>query len=500
MSVLGIKDSDRLEVIRFYSDTDPVFFSVLNRTIEDAEQRTKDLNLVFTPARGFRVRAQIPNSATVEIEPGVITPDDTAITQVSLNNAVIPPAGVGNIRIDLISLDILDGSIIRTAGAELAAGSGFAALVRPAMPANEGRVPLAFVYVDETPTFFSDQIVVNNAGAIEDIRPAAGISKRRFEVNPANLGADISGGSAGSSALLARANHQHNLNLDDAVAPETLDAGNVSAPGTDDFYARRNHIHEINTETVPAVLQPDASGGAVGTSTTLVRGDHRHNLNVDALVPPAIDPNAGSAGVATTYSHRDHTHAMPAHLQQALAFFGMSLSQAGSGTVTATTSAAITSVTVPANTFPNGLLVMFIAELFCSHNEPSDGEIATISVELNLDQSASGGQNKQAAAAPVAPVQSVAVGALANLGVPACYFGLDSQRNDVAEAGGATVSSTAVWGRAGLSNLNGGGGLDWDPARDTVINFTNMYVFLSNPPNSVQFARLGSRGFYVFGF
>lgn len=313
MTIRDQKDATtRLEDIRFYQSTDPVFYSILNRVIEELEERDFDLDQIHKPSRGFRVRAQQPASSTVEIEAGVYLSNDTTIVQETLRTVAIPAAAVGNIRIDLISINCLDGSLTRTGGVEIPSGSGFGAAARPNLPPNSGRVPLAYVYVDETPTPFSDNIAINVAGHIQDIRPAPGMLRRTFVTSPAVLLQDAASASVGASSLLVRADHVHPANVD-AVLPSVINAGAAGSAGTSSIYARRDHTHPVNTETVPSVLATDVAGGAVGVASTLPRADHRHPLNVDATLPEAIAA-AGAVGTAATYARRDHVHPVPSNL------------------------------------------------------------------------------------------------------------------------------------------------------------------------------------------
>lgn len=492
MSVLNVKDSDRLEVVRTYVDTDPVFFSIDNRPIEDLNQRDKDLNRIFTPARGFRVRQTSPASTSVEVEAGVYVSADITINQVALSSVAIPGAGVGNIRIDLIWLNLETGAVVRTAGAEIAAGGGFAAAVRPSLPANDAAVPLAFVYVNETPTPFNETIAINTAGHIQDIRPAIGTSRRVFEDTAGNILTDSAGGSVGTSTKVVRADHRHPLNVDGTV-PTALGPSVAAAVGSSNSYSRRDHAHAIATEAVAAAFLTDVSGGSAGSSANFPRADHRHPLNVDGTVPSEASFTAASAGSAATYSRADHVHLLPTLLQKAMVFYGaISATSVVSRTTTGSSSIATGGVTVPANTFRNGLFVLAMVETLAFN----DVEMV---IEAKMDQTAGGGSAKQFAASPNTSVTSrsasVTVGALANLGSPSMKTGMGA--NDDADEVSTSVMGLGIWAKAGTTGLSGIGSLDWDPTKATLVDFTNLY---STFTGGTSHCAVGVRSLIIVGF
>lgn len=313
MTVLHDKDSQRLENVRHLAASDPVFWAMAKRPAEDLEQRTKDLDQIFTPARGFRVRAEDPVSTQVEVEAGVWVSGGTSVNLYAGTSVAVPAAAAGNIRIDLLWFNLDSGAVVRTAGTEQVAATTFPGLTKPDMPSNEGGVPLAYVYVDDVPADFDDQIAINTAGHIQDVRPAPGFHPFVFEDTVGNLNADTSGGAVGTSAQIARADHQHPLNVD-ANNPETLSFSSVAAPGSAGVYAQRDHVHALQVETVSGNLRTDIAGGAVGGSTNLVRADHRHPLNInDGTSPTTVVTSGGaSPGVDNFYARRDHVHDLPA--------------------------------------------------------------------------------------------------------------------------------------------------------------------------------------------
>lgn len=305
MAVKNNKDPNRTETIRFYDGDDKNYHTVLNRTVEDLEQRDNDLDQIFTPARGARARARIPNDTQVEVEPYVFV-NGTTITQkttVTTLSAVPATGTPGNVRKDLVYLRLDTNTVIRLAGTEAA---NFAAASVPNLPSGIPAVPLAALYVDDVPANFSDQTAIDVAGHIEDLRPAPGTGFPFFEDNSSNILSDATSASLGSTNRVARSNHQHPLNVD-ATLPNTIQAGDVALAGTSVRYARIDHEHAIATESSAAVLRTDVSGGNVGTALTFARADHRHPLNAGATIPP-VDGGTGTAGVSGVYAREDHQH------------------------------------------------------------------------------------------------------------------------------------------------------------------------------------------------
>jgi hypothetical protein len=167
------KDSGtRLETIRYYTASDPVFYTVDNRPLTDLFTRTTDLNSYLAPARGLRARQTTTPSTSIEIEESIWT-RGTTIGEFPLTTITPTPAAAGKIRINLLSLSLLTGTVTETVGTEGLIAAGWAALVRPSLP-YDYHIPIAYVYVDEVPTSFSDTIAINNAGHIQDIRVGTG--------------------------------------------------------------------------------------------------------------------------------------------------------------------------------------------------------------------------------------------------------------------------------------------------------------------------------------
>lgn len=305
MAVLGNKDSTtRLEDVRSYAKGDKNYFSILNRPLEDLAQRDLDIRLIHTPARGIRVRATNTASAQVVVDPGNYLFAGAVQQYAGATLSAVTAASAGNKRIDLIYFRIDTGTAVRTPSAESATYGG---VTKPILPAGLDTIPLAYIYVGETGPVFQDGLAVNTDGAIEDIRPAPGASQgRQLETVGSNFLADVSGGAAGSSELIARADHRHRLNVD-ATVPQALTPGNVGAAGVAGTYALIDHVHLIPTETNPAAFLSDLSGGSAGAGATFARADHRHTVNVGTTIPGA-DTGSGSAGASTVYARDDHFH------------------------------------------------------------------------------------------------------------------------------------------------------------------------------------------------
>lgn len=336
-STLNVKDTNRLETVRVLEDSDPAFYDVLNRPHVDIEQRTNDLDRIFTPARGLRVRQEIPASDSIEVESGVVVEDDgVTINQTSLQTiGPVTPTGAGTIRADLIYFNLDTVAAVRLAGVPVATGVGFSSGIWPDLPTLAGAIPLAIIYVGEnigTSVSFDETITGATEGRVIDIRPAIG-GRPIFEDNVANILTDTASGSVGSSAKVARANHRHPLNVDGTV-PATHGAGLAAAVGSAATYARRDHRHLITVESNPGVMLTDAASASAGSSAEIVRADHRHPLNVDGTSPAAVTA-AAAVGTAATYARRDHVHAISDDLNKTVSYVVETVT-AYSGSITLT--------------------------------------------------------------------------------------------------------------------------------------------------------------------
>jgi hypothetical protein len=171
--VLDLKDANRLETLRPYSASDKVFWRLDNKPLEDLNQRDYDILKICTPARGFRPRGTRPAaSVDVEVEIGVYVVG-LIVYETILQTLTITATSAGTVRIDLLYINLTTGVAAIVAGAEAAT---FGVCVKPTLPSGICATPIAFLYVNETPTPFSEYIAVGTAGCIHDIRIPPGAS------------------------------------------------------------------------------------------------------------------------------------------------------------------------------------------------------------------------------------------------------------------------------------------------------------------------------------
>jgi hypothetical protein len=314
---LNVKDSNRLETLRVLKETDPAFYDTLNRPHVDLEQRTNDVDRIFTPARGLRVRQEIPASDSIEVESGiVIGTDGTTLTQTTLQTiGPVTPTAASQIRADLIYFNTATQVAVRLAGVPVGIGSGFSSALWPDLPALPGAIPLGILYVGEnigTTVDFDETLTGDVEGQVIDIRPAIGTSRLIFEDSAPGILSDTTSGSVGTGAKVVRSNHRHPLNVD-ATTPETLGADIAGAVGGAATYARRNHKHSITVETNNGAVLSDAAAASAGSAGQFVRSDHRHPKNVPTSgVPAGLGTNfSPTHGVLSTYSPSDHIHNLP---------------------------------------------------------------------------------------------------------------------------------------------------------------------------------------------
>lgn len=308
---------------------DPLHAACLNRVMGDVERRTKDLHSIDAPARAFLVKQSSTPDDSVLVNAGWI-PVDTDLSAVTdviefVETSVGPIAAAppNSIRMDLVYLDMTNQTVFVRQGTEVAASTGFESYyndptpLRPTLAdGNQDSIPLAYLYVDQNPTAFSDTIAINNAGHIRDVRPAAGMDWRPWGSDGADLVADTTAGSIGSVPKLARSNHRHPLNAPQAsIASLTrnIEADAAAIPGTEGTYARRDHKHTISVSASLADLKVAAENvvtGQIGSSISLARADHRHPLNFPSspILPGISQPGSSSIGTGFTYARDDHSH------------------------------------------------------------------------------------------------------------------------------------------------------------------------------------------------
>lgn len=115
---------------------------------------------------------------------------------------------------------------------------------------------------------------------------------------------------AGSSGRLSDAMHKHNI-LTAAASTQTPDQAN--AEGSSTSLARADHVHQIAAGTPITTLTP-ATANAKGVAANFALSDHTHAI-ATALVGDitTIQPDdAAAAGTAATFSRGDHKHAIVA--------------------------------------------------------------------------------------------------------------------------------------------------------------------------------------------
>jgi len=145
-------------------------------------------------------------------------------------------------------------------------------------------------------------------------------------------------------------------------------------------------------------------------------------------------------------------------------------------------------ITVPANTFPNGVLAIMMAECY-QFNE------CELIVESRMTQPAGG--TKQFAATPSILARDrapVAVGGAANLGCAAMY--LSGGTNSGEDWDVQSIMGFGLWVKSGTPNMSGIGGSDWDPAKATTIDYYKAY----SDHGGGSATRVGRRTIFVFGF
>lgn len=318
MSTTNVKDSQGLEVVRFLDRTDEGFDTIMNRPLEDIEQRTVDLDMMMGPGRGFRVTETQPNPTNaVTVDEGWYLGEDDRTPyrfpdpdDARPDSIAIPAAGAGLFRIDLIVFDPHDATdaLQRIPGSSQASWA-LAWTNRPRVPTAGSTYPLAYVYAnDSTSTVYQDSIAVDNPGHIRDVRLSYGAGGRMFEDDDTVLQPDAATASLGDSTLTVRANHRHPANID-ATLPETVEPDGVRNDGTSSTYAIADHRHAVPIETVAGNFLSDIDGGDAGSANKFAFADHRHPLRVQDVTPQPSNPTvAGDPGTSDYYSRLDHVH------------------------------------------------------------------------------------------------------------------------------------------------------------------------------------------------
>ena len=314
MSIVGNKDARRMEVVRYLEEGEDMYYSVLNRPVEDVEQRTKDLNKQLRPARAFEVHQTFPASTNVQVAAGWYMQEENTKPRYwpetgDTDIIAIPAAGAATYRCDLISIHPATGVLYRSQGS-VEVNWANAWTNRARLPkTTTGRIPLAYVYVDDTGGVIRDTTAINNNGHIRDVRSSFAAGRRVFEDDSSYFLSDVVSGNHGTSFKIARGDHKHPVNAGSAV-PQNLSPDNVAADGTTEVYSRNDHVHSVTLETGAANLKEDVNGASVGVANKFVRSDHQHPLNVPIFgVPTPVNGGVlGDQGVSNQYARLDHRH------------------------------------------------------------------------------------------------------------------------------------------------------------------------------------------------
>lgn len=365
MSILNVKDSQGMEVTRFLTVTDEAYYGIMNRPLEDVEQRTNDLHSMMAPGRGFRVVETVSPSASVRVLEGYYLKDDDKTparfpdpTDSRPDSVVIPVAAAAQFRVDLITLDphAAIEPLIRVQGST-EANFPTAWTNRARVPANSSQYPLAYVYVDDSSaTTYQNSILVDNAGHIRDARLSYGAGGRQYEDDTTQVLSDSASFTAGTSTLAARADHAHPTNIDGTI-PTTIEPDGTQDTGSASTYAKSDHKHGVPLETVATNVLSDTIGGSLGVANLCLPADHQHELNVQNAIPqPSQTGVPGSAGTSNFYSRLDHVHHVENVKIHSVDFSVNWTNSAGSA------SASISPITFP---YPNWLWMWII---FTGHN------------------------------------------------------------------------------------------------------------------------------------
>ena len=120
--------------------------------------------------------------------------------------------------------------------------------------------------------------------------------------------ADTGVASAGTSQLLPRADHKHQVSTS---AAGTINIGDISSTGSSTNLARADHVHAVIAPSAPVDVQKTTA--AAGSATTVARSDHQHSVSTAAPSSGAVAiGNSASEGSATSLARSDHQHAVSA--------------------------------------------------------------------------------------------------------------------------------------------------------------------------------------------
>jgi hypothetical protein len=237
------------------------------------------------------------------------------------DTAAILPATPGNMRIDLVYLDLLTQGVEVSQGTEVLDTTAFPTLFDDkaklgTLPLSSIVLPICYVYVDSSAIRVYNQTIPNTAaGHVRDARLTPGAGSLRFEDDVNVLKPDTAGGSTGSSPHLVRIGHRHPT-LYSTANPATLLVDGSSGQGSSDSYSLIGHVHPLEMLTDPLLLGFSIGSAYVGDSNdyTFVRGNHAHGTVHGAATPQTVgyglSATPGGAVDPVLLSHEDHIHAI----------------------------------------------------------------------------------------------------------------------------------------------------------------------------------------------
>jgi hypothetical protein len=336
MTILNDKDATtRIENVRYFrKKKDPPYSDVLNRPLEDLEERSNDVWDIMEPAKQLYVHQKATPSLTVEVEPGWIFNEQSFGTDTSPiyfpgQDVTVALCAPNKIRMDLVYFDRSANNVKVVTGTEVQESTGFTGLwdeptpLRAVLPtAHVNLIPLAYLYVGSRATeTFQDAALITAAGHIRDCRMGSNVNWNLTGGTPELL-ADTPGGSAGTIQKVARGNHRHPVNLPtsgvtgSAAKTERLEFNNVRAPGTENTYSRIDHVHDLNYSGTYNDFEEDYiyfGTGQVGSLNDLARADHGHPLHFDPANPLPADlhtslGNYYGVNSGNYYARHDHRH------------------------------------------------------------------------------------------------------------------------------------------------------------------------------------------------
>jgi len=151
--------------------------------------------------------------------------------------------------------------------------------------------------------------------------------------------------------------------------------------------------------------------------------------------------------------------------------------------------AGIGAITIPANTFPNGILIMCGCCIGCYMHDNASGA----SLEFGLRQ---GAVVKTLTMQPWSVIYGPPYSGLPNLGATPMFnsFGGGTSGGTSSHWTHMSLSTTGIWVKAGVGDFGAGmGGQDWNPAIATTVDFSTYYAGGAG-------AYCGNRSYWVYGF